>query len=65
MCVNFTMCFLKLGHSATCVLMDEYIVFHKRVYTEGAVFMKPAEFQFFLTGDFRKKVPLATCLQLE
>ena len=34
-----TVCFLKTVPSATCVLRDRQIVFIKRVYTEGNVFM--------------------------
>ena len=37
-----TECFLKTDSSTTCVLWDRYVVFNKRLYTEGTVFKKPA-----------------------
>ena len=43
--------FLKNGSRATFVLWDGWIVFIKRVYIEGTVFMAPAvnECMYFLT----------------
>ena len=37
-----TVCFLKTIPSANCVLWEREIVFIKRVYAKGTVFMKPA-----------------------
>ena len=39
-----TRCILKMVPLATCVLWDRKIVFIKRVYIEGTVYMKAAVF---------------------
>ena len=44
-----TFCFLETVPSPSFVLLYRYIVFIKRVYTEGTVFVKPAVLHIFIT----------------